>query len=114
MKLHEIARNKSGRGTERVNVDTYNYDKLSLDVTYDYEAEDVTSHGDNSSFDERHPASVETVAVHTVKPVQDYDDDGEPTKTWPAGTNVTKLAHWHPKLDDEAVDKALDKALDRK
>lgn len=107
MKLHEIRAKKKtdGEGTKKITIEPVDgmYGDVRIEVKFKYEAESSDRHGDNSSFDEKHPESFDIISAVTVKDVDQLDDDGqEIVKTWPAGTDVQKLPGWSDD-DDELI-----------
>jgi hypothetical protein len=106
MKLFEIK-----LPTEVVTLDVQDngFDSLEIKVEYEHEAASVTRHGDDASFDERQPESVELGVATLASPADQVGEDGELVKTWPIGTNVTKLPGWSKQLERE-----LEKAVSTK
>ena len=109
MKLHEIkqkAKDSSGN-VATVTVDTFNYGRVKLDVKFNHEAAGSTRHGDDASFDEDFPEQFDIVSIKLAQEVEEFDEYGDVKKTWPKGTDVSKLENWSDRKDGEAVEDEL-------
>ena len=110
MKLHEIkGKPRSGGAEKKVTIEPAGgeYGEVDVLVKYTVSAGGSSRHGDNSSFDEDHPDEYEIDSITLRHEVEQYDKDGqEVVKTWPKGSDATKLPGWKSK-DDDAVQEKL-------
>jgi hypothetical protein len=64
-------------------------------VYYAYEPEDHSYHPyGEGRVKETHPEQLYVVSIESATEVKQVDDDGNEVKTWPKGTDVTKLPDW--------------------
>ena len=115
MKLSEIARHTPRASYALVAVEPAEgqYGVFDVEVKFHYDAPSSTRHGDNSSFDEDHPAEIDILTITLNEPVEEHDDDGALIKTWPKGTNVESLPWWDKTDDEFVIDKLYDNASKR-
>jgi hypothetical protein len=108
MKLHELKTVKKHRGfyTQDMEIDPAGgiYGDIDVEVSYNFEGASSTLHiRDDPTTREHHSAEFEIVDIILTKEVEEYDEEGEKViKTWPKGTDASRLPGW-TKKDEEAV-----------
>jgi hypothetical protein len=103
MKLHEIKRLRPRSTHETIEVEPAGgiYGTFDVDVQYTYAPSD-------DSFKERH-SEINIESVSTTEKVFEFDDNNEKTgKSWPIGTDATKIPGWDDSDDKYILEKLWD------
>jgi hypothetical protein len=77
---------------------------FDVKVSYEYEPDDYIDHEFGSH---KLPGGFVVTDLRAAEEVQQFGEDGEKVlKTWPKGTDITKLPGWKPKMEEEFQRKA--------